>query len=198
MPNQNQIRADYDRDTIVVYQAYAPNIALPALGAKKFVSPFSFNRMTWIKPSFLWLMERSNWGQKANQEHTLAVRITRSGWENALSQGVLTAYQSGIHRSVADWKKQFDKATVHIQWDPDRSIRGADLQYDAIQVGLSRHVIQQFVDEWIVDIQDYTPLVKKIYNLVRTGHADKAGKLLPKERLYQLDDELAKPIGIAI
>jgi hypothetical protein len=197
MPNQNQIRADYDRDTIVVYQAYAPNIAISALRAKKFVSPFSFNRMTWIKPSFLWLMERSNWGQKASQEHTLAVRITRSGWENALSQGVLTAYQPGIHRSVADWKKQFDKAIVHIQWDPDRSIRGADLQYDAIQVGLSRHIIQQFVDEWIVDIQDYTPLVKKIYNLVRTGHADKVGKLLPKERLYQLDDELAKPIGIA-
>ena len=39
----------------------------------------------------LWLMERSNWAQKAGQEHILAVRITRAGWEEALSLGVLAA-----------------------------------------------------------------------------------------------------------
>jgi hypothetical protein len=198
MAKHNQIRADFDRDTIVIYQAYASAIALPALKAKKFVPPFSTNRMTWIKPSFLWLMERSNWGQKANQEYTLAVRITRAGWEKALLLGVLTAYEPGIYRDFHDWQTQFDKALVHIQWDPDRSIRGADLQYDAIQVGLSRHVIQQFVDEWIVDIQDFSPLVKKIYNLIRTGHADKASKLLPKERAYPLDEAIAKRVGAAI
>lgn len=60
-----EIRADYDRDTIVVYQAYRPQIADAALAAGRFVPPFSFGRMTWIKPSFLWLMERSNWGQKS-------------------------------------------------------------------------------------------------------------------------------------
>ncbi|MDB5288908.1 MAG: hypothetical protein JWL69_149 [Phycisphaerales bacterium] len=53
----NEIRADYDRQTIVVYQAYRPQIAEAALAAGKFVPPFSFGRMTWIKPSFLWLME---------------------------------------------------------------------------------------------------------------------------------------------
>ena len=197
MGKRNEIRADYDRDTIVMYQAYAPTIALPALKAKKFVAPFSMNRMTWIKPSFLWLMERSNWGQKSNQEYTLAVRITRVGWEKALSLGVLTGYEPGIHSNFQDWKTQFDKAVVHVQWDTDRSIRGADLQYDAIQVGLSRHIIQKFVDEWIVDIQDYTPLVKKLYNLLRAGHADKVNKLLPKERLYPLDEAVSKRIGAA-
>jgi hypothetical protein len=198
MSKLNEIRANYDRESIVVYQAYSPMIALPALKAKKFVPPFSMNRMTWIKPSFLWLMERSNWGQKSNQEHTLAVRITRTGWENALSLGILTAYEAGIYRDFHDWKTQFDKALVHIQWDPDRSIRGSDLQYDAIQVGLSRHIIEKFVDEWIVDIQDYTPLVKKIYNLIRTGHSDKAAKLLPQERIYPLDTSIAKRINALV
>jgi hypothetical protein len=57
---EREIRANYDAATIVVYQAYAPAIALPAVEAQRFVSPFSMNRMTWIKPSILWMMERSN------------------------------------------------------------------------------------------------------------------------------------------
>ncbi|MGF6882260.1 hypothetical protein ABIA39_002859 [Nocardia sp. GAS34] len=47
--------------------------------AQRFVSPFSLNRMTWIKPSFRWLMQRSGWARKPGQEHILAVRITRAG-----------------------------------------------------------------------------------------------------------------------
>jgi hypothetical protein len=58
---EQEIRADYDRETIVVYQAYGPQIAVPAVAAQRFVPPFSLGRMTWIKPSFRWLMHRSNW-----------------------------------------------------------------------------------------------------------------------------------------
>jgi hypothetical protein len=79
MPAEREIRADFDRDTIVVYQAYNAAIADAALKAGRFVPPFSFGRMTWIKPSFLWLMHRSNWGRKSGQERILAVRITRTG-----------------------------------------------------------------------------------------------------------------------
>ena len=64
MTPYRQIRADCNRDSIVVYQAYGEKIAQAALKAGKFVPPFSLNRMTWIKPSFLWLMERSGWGRK--------------------------------------------------------------------------------------------------------------------------------------
>lgn len=49
---QYEIRADYDRDTIVVYQAYCKQIAQPAIEHQHFVEPFSFNRMTWIKTFF--------------------------------------------------------------------------------------------------------------------------------------------------
>jgi len=47
---RREIRADYNAATIVVYQAYRKEIALAALAAGRFVSPFSLNRMTWIKP----------------------------------------------------------------------------------------------------------------------------------------------------
>jgi hypothetical protein len=95
MPAERKIRAYYDAGTIVVYQAYSAEIALPALAAQRFVAPFSFGRMTWIKPSFLWLMERSNWAQKAGQEYVLAVRITRAGWEEAY-----LSYPCGLEGAV--------------------------------------------------------------------------------------------------
>ena len=115
---------DFDRETIVVYQAYSPKIAEAAVEAQRFVAPFSFGRMTWIKPSFLWLMQRSNWGQKTGQECVLAVRITRAGWEKALSLAVLTAFEPAVFPSAGAWAKQFREATVHVQWDPERSLRG--------------------------------------------------------------------------
>jgi len=127
MTPYRQIRADYDRDSIVVYQAYRQDIALPAIKAGGFVAPFSWGRMTWIKPSFLWLMARSNWGTKSGQEHILAVRIKRKGWEQALSLGVLTSFESKVHQHQSNWRNQFEEATVHVQWDPERTINGSAL-----------------------------------------------------------------------
>ncbi len=193
--NPNQIRADHDARTIVVYQAYAPAIADPAVAARRFVPPFSLGRMTWIKPSFLWLMERSSWARKAGQERVLAVRITRAGWEEALAAGVLTAYTRGVHRDPEDWQRQFAEARVHVQWDPERSIRGAGLETNAIQVGLSRHVIADYVDSWVVDITDYTPQVRKIHALVTAGKIDRARELLPRERPYALPAAIARRIA---
>ncbi len=177
-----EIRADYDRDTIVVYQAYSPAIAEPALAAQTFVPPFSFNRMTWIKPSFLWMMERSGWGQKPGQELTLAVRITRAGWEEALGQAVLT-------------EKGASGAAVLVQWDPERSIRGGKLDHRSIQVGLSRHLIRTYAEKWVVAIADVSPLAAKLRALRADGEYDRAEKLLPPERPYPLTDELMRRLG---
>jgi hypothetical protein len=187
MPGQYEIRADFDAKSIVVYQAYAPEIALPALERQRFVPPFSLQRMTWIKPSFLWLMERSNWGRKPGQEHILAVRITREGWEEALSLGVLTHPDPKVYRDGDDWNEQFERAKVLIQWDPERSLRGAALDHYAIQVGLSRHVIERYVNEWVLEIADYTPLARKVAALLKAGKSERARKLLPKERVYPWD-----------
>jgi hypothetical protein len=185
------IRADYDRDTMVVYQAYASNIALPAVEKQTFASPFSFRRMTWIKPSFLWLMARSNWGQKSGQEHILAIRIKRSGWDLALNEAVLTHPESSVFPNAAEWRRQFDAARVHVQWDPERSIRGSKLQYFSIQVGISRYLIEEYVKNWIVSIEDLTPLVRKLHRLRRQGDYKHASRQVPPERPYPVSREIA-------
>lgn len=190
-----EIRADFDRTSIVVYQAYRPEIAAPAVENGGFVPPFSRTRMTWIKPSFLWLMARSNWARKAGQEMVLAVRITRAGWEDALSQAVLTHADHRVYRGREDWRARFARARVHVQWDPERTLRGGKLDHRSIQVGLSRHVIDSYVDEWVVDIQDLTPLVRKIHRLVTDGDVSKAKRLLPPDRPYPLDPAIAARVG---
>lgn len=67
---------------------------------------------------------------------------------------------------------------------PERSIRGADLGSNSIQVGLSRHVVTKYVEEWVTEIDDLTPLVRKIHTLLKAGQVDKAKKFLPPERVY--------------
>jgi hypothetical protein len=196
MPPSYEIRADYNQESIVVYQAYPEAIAAPAVRNQRFVAPFSLHRMTWVKPSFLWLMERSTWGQKPGQQYILAVRITRAGWEEALSRAVLTHPESSVYRNYDNWKRQFDQAWVHVQWDPERNLRGASLEHRSIQVGLSRHIVQHYVDEWTLEISDYTPLVRKLYRLVNSGSASNARRLLPNERPYPLDSVIARRLGM--
>lgn len=190
-----EIRADYNTNTIVVYQAYNKTIAKSAVESQKFSAPFSFNRMTWIKPSFLWMMERSNYGQKSNQECILALHIKRQAWEKALSKAVLTSPEKRVYANPENWEKKFNNAEVYVQWDPERNIKGNKLDYRSIQVGISRHLIKEFNEEWIVKIEDCTPLVRKILHLTKLGEYDKAKKLLPIEKVYPLSAELAHIIG---
>lgn len=53
-----QIRAIYDDKTITVYQAYSASIAVAAVREQHLnASPdFLLGRMTWIKPSWCWMM----------------------------------------------------------------------------------------------------------------------------------------------
>ena len=183
MAPYREIRADYDRESIVVYQAYGPAIAKPAVAAQRFVAPFSLERMTWIKPSFLWMMERCGWGQKAGQEQVLAVRITRAGWEEALGHAVLS---TGEVRG----------APVVVQWDPERNLRGGKLEHRSIQVGISRHLIRRYATEWVSEIRDLSPLVAKMLKLRREGELAAAARLLPPERPYPVSDALAQRLGM--
>lgn len=116
---KHQIRATYDAETITVYQAYSPAIADPAVAAGTFVPPFSLTRMTWIKPSFLWMMYRCGWASKSGQERVLAIRITRGGFESALSQACLSHFNRDHHADHDAWRDALRRSPVRIQWDPE-------------------------------------------------------------------------------
>ena len=182
-----EIRADYDRESIAVYHAYSPANAEPALRAGRFVPPWSTNRMTWIKPSFLWMMERANWGRKAGQEYILAVRLHRWAWEKALGLAVLTHPESDADL----WREELELSPVRVQWDPERSLEGGKLEHRSIQVGVARKLAEEYASQWIISLTDITPLVKRIRQFRDEGAKDRARKLLPQERVYPVSPELA-------
>lgn len=195
-PGGREIRAAHDAASITMYQAYPDAIADVAVKRQRFGPPFSLGRMTWIKPSFLWLMHRSQWGLKRGQERTLAVRLHRSGWEEALRLGVLTSFEPRAHGSPEAWHAAFASAPVHVQWDPERTLRGAGLPHDSLQVGLGRAVISRFVEAWTLSIEDLTGRVRKMRRLLEEGRADQASRLLPAESVYPVPPELARRLGM--
>jgi hypothetical protein len=190
-----QIRASFSADTIVVYQAYPPQIALPALEAGRFVAPFKRDRMTWIKPSFLWMMYRCGWATKPGQEHVLAVEITRAGFEWALGHACLSHFDRDHFDDRAAWSQRLKRSPVRVQWDPERSLRLGPLPHRSLQVGLSGEAVTRYVDEWTVAIADLTPAVRRVHDLVRDGDDRAAAAELPVERPYPLPPDLAAAIG---
>ncbi len=189
-----QIRAQFTDQTITVYQAYSPTIAEPAVAARKFVPPFKLGRMTWIKPSFLWMMYRSGWAEKPGQEHILAIRITREGFLWALEHSCLSHFVRDIHGTSEQWAADVKSAPVRIQWDPERSVRLARLDHRSIQIGLSGTAVERYVEEWTAGIEDVTELAREIHSLVRAGRDAAAIRLLPDELPFPLPAEITKRV----
>ncbi len=189
------IRAVYDDNTINVYQAYRKEIAISAIKAQKFVPPFKMERMTWIKPSFLWMMYRSGWATKEGQEHVLAIKITREGWEWALRNSCLSNFIKEVHKSHDNWKDILQKAPVRIQWDPEKDIFLNNLDYRSIQVGLTGIAVERYVNEWIVGVEDISEKCLKIHSLVLDKKTEEAKNLLPPENIYFVPNDIKMIIG---
>ena len=85
---EKRIRAQFDEENIRVYQAYGHTISDEALRLGTFGAHFQMDRMTWIKPSFLWMMYRSGWATKVGQERILAIDMKRTGF-NILLENVV-------------------------------------------------------------------------------------------------------------
>ncbi|HCQ0756101.1 TPA: DUF4291 domain-containing protein [Escherichia coli] len=196
MADYFEIRADYNQHTITVYQAYNDAIADVAVRDGRFDAPFSFNRMTWIKPSFMWMMERSNWGLKKDQQRILAIRIKRTFFDTLLEQAVLTTPEAHVYPHAGVWETLFAQANVYVQWDPERSINGKQLEHRSLQLGISRNLISQFNEDAIVAIDDLTPLVRKCHNLLINGKTTQAKSFLPPEKIYPVSAAARKALGM--
>jgi uncharacterized protein DUF4291 len=133
---EREVRAFHDDSLIRVYQAFSREIADNSVRAQRFVAPFSLSRMTWVKPSFTWMMYRSGWATRANQERILAIDITHSGFDWALAHACLSSFNAEIHASHDEWRAMMRASPVRVQWDPERSLRLEELPWRTIQVGL--------------------------------------------------------------
>ncbi len=183
---ERQIRAVYDDTTIRVYQAYSDAIADSALAHGKFVSPpFKMERMTWIKPSFLWMMYRAGWGLKdAGQKRILAIDITREGFEWALAHSCPSHAPQGM--SEAEYAALKESSPVRVQWDPERDLHLQPLTHRAIQIGLSKEAVNLYANQWIRRITEVTSLAQEIRVLVQEGQINEAKAKLPIEQPLNL------------
>ena len=193
MVPHRQVRAVYDDATITVYQAFRAEIADAAVAAGRFVPPFKPDRMTWVKPSFLWMMYRSGWGTKPDQERVLAVTMIRAGFDEALSLAALASFDRNVYPDRQIWQQRVKTSPVRVQWDPERSPTGAPLDYRSLQVGLSGWAAQQYVAEWTVTITDISAQVADLHRQVRADPHDLAG--LPVEHPYPLPATAAAAVG---
>jgi hypothetical protein len=185
---EREIRASYGPTSVRVYQAYSNEIADSAVQHQTFVSPpFSMTRMTWIKPSFLWMMYRSGWAQKdEGQVRILAIDISHEGLRWALDNACPSHPTPGMDHD--DWKRRLEAAPVRIQWDPERDLALAALPHRTIQIGLSGEAVRRYAKDWIEKITDVTPLAKDVHERVLDGDLEAAKSKLPVEEPYLFDD----------
>jgi hypothetical protein len=188
------ILAQFDETTVVVYQAYCREIGDYAVRHGHFGGPFSLNRMSWIKPNFLWMMYRCGWGTKVNQEVTLAIRLYRSAFDEILRQAVHSTFVPEVYGTPERWQQEVATSCVRVQWDPDHDPSGTPLQRRALQLGLRGEILAKYAKEWIASIEDMSSFVS-----TQAGHASPpyADLITPSEDVYPVSDaQTAKRLGI--
>jgi hypothetical protein len=173
------ILASYDAGSIVVYQAYSADIADYAVAHQRFGGRFSFGRMSWIKPNFLWMMFRSGWATKEGQERILAVRLSRAFFDELLARAVPSSVSGG------------EPPEVRLQWDPDHDPEGTKQQRRALQLGLRGESLRRYATAEVRDIADITAFVAE----QRASARDRL--LMPREDVYlPADRDVRARIGL--
>lgn len=180
------ILARHDEENIVVYQAYRPAIGRYAAEHQRFGGEFSFSRMSWIKPNFLWMMYRSGWGTKEGQEIILAVTIPRVLFDEILAAAVPSSFDSSRFNTHDAWKQALESSEVRLQWDPDHGPDGTSQSRRAIQLGLRGSILRRYAADGVVKIEDISGFVEEQR---RHAVADFKHLITPLEKVYWPDRE---------
>ncbi len=188
------VLAQYDETSIIVYQAYRGSIGHAAARDDRFGGGgFRFERMSWIKPNFLWMMYRSSWGQKDGQEVVLAVRLERAGFDEILSRAVPSGFTEALYPDRASWQRAVKTSEVRLQWDPDHGPSGGRLERRAIQLGLRGEVLRKYGTAWVIELKDVSDFVADQRSRVGTEEL-----LTPSERVYPvMDPDVARRLGLS-
>jgi hypothetical protein len=189
------ILAQFDDESIIVYQAYRPAIGQFAAKNGYFGGEFSLNRMSWIKPNFLWMMYRCGWGSKEGQEVVLAVRLKRTAFDEILRRAVHSTFVPEVYETEAAWKEAGVRSDVRLQFDPDHDPSGAPIQQRAIQLGLKGEVLAKYAREWLLGIADVSEFVQEQSQHARSPYS---GLVTPKEEVYPVNNpEVSARLGLA-
>lgn len=190
------ILAQFDENSIVVYQAYRPEIGHFAAARGYFGGEFKFTRMSWIKTNFLWMMYRSGWGTKAEQEVVLAIWLKRSAFDEILAAAVHSSFVADLYSTETEWEEAKARSPVRLQWDPDRAPSGDRLERRAIQLGLRGEMLRQYATNWILKIEDISEFVQQQRQNWKT---DRASLLTPRETIYPIPNpDIAQRLRLSV
>lgn len=154
------ILAQHDDESIVVYQAFRPDVADEALRLQRFGAKFGRNRMSWIKPNFLWMMFRSGWGTKPAQQAVVGVRLKRDFFERVLALAVPSDFESGVFADAEAWSAAAHAADARLQWDPDHDPEGLPTRRRALQLGLRGNTLREYASDAVLEVVDMMPVVE--------------------------------------
>ncbi|CAE8626968.1 unnamed protein product [Polarella glacialis] len=155
----HQFRGEWDAEGVYFYQAYRDAIADHAVEDQRFGGPhWNPARMTWIKPSFGWVLYRSGYAMKSGQTRVLKVKLGHDVVAELLSECHCRTSGGGT--------------LGRVQWDPEKSMRAADddgreprtllHNVKAIQIGLKGRLSHLYVAS-ALSIEDVTPLVRRVH-----------------------------------
>lgn len=160
-------RGEWDSEGVYVYQAYKAELADWALEHQRFGGPaWNAGRMTWIKPSFAWMLYRSGYGGKSGQERVLKIKLSHSTIAHLLSHCKCTNTNTKMKKQAHEG----GGGNGRVQWDPERDLFQSDgkrkeprrMPYQrAIQIGLEGSLSEYYVNN-IISIQDVTDLSHQV------------------------------------
>ncbi|MEM9723961.1 MAG: DUF4291 family protein [Pseudomonadota bacterium] len=186
-----------DAEEIAVYQAYNNAIGQAAIDAQTLAVPgFGRKRMTWIKPSYLWMAYRCGWSTKPNQTTTLRIWLRAGAFAGLCQQAVASHFDRERYADRAAWDRAVETSHVRFQWDPERD---AALQAipgrRALQLGVRDEALQAYL-EGITAIEDVSKEMRAFAaaSLVRRGPA--LFQITAREKPLRLPDLAKRALGI--
>jgi hypothetical protein len=171
---------EWDEEGVWFYQAFNNTIADYAIKHQQLGGDdFNPHRMTWVKPSFAWVLYRSGYGRKHNQVRVLKLKIRHESLARLLSR--------------CSCKHGGGGSKGRVQWDPARDIMSADgkeprkmQRRRAIQIGLKAELSQLYVNS-VVAIEDVTTLAHTVGDAHKSRSKEAMDALVPRlpvERPY--------------
>lgn len=179
---------EWDAEGVFVYQAFRDEIADYALLHQRFGGPcFKTTRMTWIKPSFGWVLYRSGYGHKPGQHRVLKIKLPHGRLASILAQ---CRFVDTNKATKGEAEGAHGGSNGRVQWDPERDMMSADgrepremLRKRAIQIGL-RGRLSDFYTSSTISIQDVTELAHRVCEAHRAKPAKmrdtKMAQLVPE------------------
>ena len=187
------VYADYDEQGVYVYQAFKPETVEIAVEKGTFGKGFGFDRTSWIKPSFGWVLRRTKYGTKNRMQGIAKIKITHDAFLEILNQSIESHWNKNVFPNEDDWMLALKKSEVIHQWDPERDLIGKRLNRQAIQIGIRGEVLRKYVSDFIIGVEDVSELAHTIGKIKKEG-----GKNLPEvpeEKEYEVSDDLFFKLG---